>query len=191
MNIDDLNRAFEISCIHGNLDTAKILYSKGIDINHSYTLFITACMYDSNIEIIKWLHSIGYELNIKKDLAFSSACKNGCLTIAKYLYEIGANIRYCNDIIFKECCITNNITIAQWLSSLEHHYTIQIINGVVQIYNTTTNDYLIENIFNIFNEYKNMSINNIYDKLHITDSCELNQNSENKCLICYEENEMI
>ncbi len=92
----DIELLFYISCLNGDLEFAKWLYS--ID-NNEYDLspFYVSC-YNGYLEFAKWLYSIDnnfiYETDKDGNTPLFYSCFTGKLEIVQWLYSINNNLIY-------------------------------------------------------------------------------------------------
>ena len=113
-------QGFAWNCKKGNLDVAKWLYSRGVDIHaDNEHAFRTACK-NGHLDVARWLHSLGdIDIHVDDEYAFRKSCVNGHLHVARWLHSIGnIYVHTMNNYTFKWSCRNNHLVVAQWLYSL-------------------------------------------------------------------------
>ena len=129
---DDMT--FINACKYNCFDVAVYLYELGANINaRNNEAFVVSCL-NGNFEIVKWLYSLGkinindigacdmehlLGFEIKKNKAFKNCCIGGHLEIAKWLYYLCENNKPLekSELIDSFICSCQNghIEIAEWL----------------------------------------------------------------------------
>ena len=90
------NNALEAACYGGHYDIAKLLVSKGADVNFSSIFGKTplySAVYGGNIDIVKLLLDNGAKVNLGES-ALLAALKQNQTEIAALLIDKGANVNY-------------------------------------------------------------------------------------------------
>ena len=130
----DINKAFELACANGNLDSAKFLLENDSNLKielWSESLYLGICKF-GRTEILEFLFSAGtyFDINFKDDLMFRLACEYGHLDMAKFILSLDKNINICamHDWAFKHASINRHKNVVEFLLSLlnqarhEFHY---------------------------------------------------------------------
>ena len=139
-----LNVRFRLSCRFGDLETAKWLWSLGV--NRDQTLvdlhaldefaFRYSCM-NGHLETAKWLWSLGIGVGVGVDVssgqtqidlhsyydeAFRLSCTRGHIATAKWLWNLGLSedqtpidLHALDDYAFIHSCANGHIETAKWL----------------------------------------------------------------------------
>lgn len=99
-------------------------YPINIHINHDYP-FRLSCI-GGNLELVKWLYSLLEKTENLYDYircGFNWACENGHLEVAQYLYYHNKiNIREVNDYAFTHSCKNGHLDTINWLCTLCDKY---------------------------------------------------------------------
>ncbi|AYV81530.1 MAG: hypothetical protein Harvfovirus39_9 [Harvfovirus sp.] len=119
--MENNNRAFQISCVKGDLEKAKWLFSLGARLteNDHDDLFGYNSRF-THLEITEWLYSVGQiNISLLSIDSFAYCCFNGNLDIVKWLYDKNEfDIHVFNEYIFRWCCWYGNLNVVKWLYSL-------------------------------------------------------------------------
>lgn len=130
---------FQTYCAAGEIDLARSLYSKEVDVGRAFVLacknkrteiakwlwefcnnetidcaFAASCGARDNIDLSQWLLSLGAKIN---NMAIYNACFCGDINTVNWLYKLGLRPEQI-DNIFIVCCSKGNLNVIKWLHKL-------------------------------------------------------------------------
>ena len=110
---------FQLACLSGNLEIAKMLYKSKSMLGHGNTLFKNVCI-NGHLNVAKWLYSINPPHGQLSNI-FTELCKYGQLDVAKWLFV--THIECQNEFnnkdkitkLFRFACLSTQFEFAKWL----------------------------------------------------------------------------
>lgn len=108
-----------MSCLIGNLEIVKFIYSKNIDINFSimsHTPFYNS-LFTNNLEISLWIQAMtNFDVSSYDNYAIKIACENGNLEMVQWLLSFDSvDVHVDNDYPFLASCISGNLLLCKYL----------------------------------------------------------------------------
>jgi hypothetical protein len=114
----------KLSCVHGNLEMAKWLYTQRLDISVSEWRFMFSNVCQAgHLDVVKWLLQIKPSIGLITEHAFCNACYSGNLELAQYLLDektkgIVVTMKSLEEILLF-CCRKGLWEMAQFVYDLE------------------------------------------------------------------------
>lgn len=121
LEIENIDKIFEMTCYNGQLDVAKYIYDKYKSncINTELIIndLIRLCCTTKHTNIIKWLCTL-YEIETSMLVyIFNTSCNSGNIDLVEYIFNLEETCEITNEI-FINCCVQGYIDILQWIFSI-------------------------------------------------------------------------